>query len=143
MKKTILLILTVLLIGCNENNTSELYDRDTQVTEQTTTSEKFEDVHNIITKLNTNNLVLVMATAIGKSSDDNGEIHMRISEGIEGSETDTSLGVFVKGTNYAGLSTMDVFKPNGKNTEFHIQFRTNGIGKGKLDQITLIVVELK
>ncbi len=143
MKATIVLILAVLLIGC-EQNTSEIYDRDTNVAGPTTTSETYEDVQNIKTNLNTQNLVLVMATATGKSSEDDGEVHMRISEGVEGAETDTSVGVFAKGTKESGLSTMDVFRPVGQETtEFHIQFRTNGIGIGILDQITLIVIELR
>ncbi len=142
MKTIWYILISILLIGCGQNK-SEVYDRDTNVDGPITNSLTFEDVPNIITNLNTGSLVLVMATGIGKSSDVDGEVYMRISEGIEGKETDTSVGVFVKGTNEAGLSTMDVFKPTGKNTDFHVQFRTNGIGIGTLDQITLIVIELK
>ncbi len=125
--------------------TGGVHDRDTNIAAPTTTSATYEDVANIINNLTTKGYpVFVAAMATGKSSDANGELHMRISEGVEGAETDNSVGVFVKGVNEAGLCTMDTFQPAADTpTEFHVQFRTNGTGTGTLDQITLIVIELK
>ncbi len=119
-------------------------DRDTNVAAPTTTSASFEDVGSIVTNLTTSGFpIFVIVTATGKNSDAAGEIHMRISEGAEGAETDTSVGVFATGTNEVGLSTMDLFQPAAATpTTFHVQFRTNGTGTGTLDQITFIVFEL-